>query len=186
VIAWTDEGGYLVSIRIDKEAETKTTKLDEKNPPLPPSLAAIEENNLSPRPEISWTPVGRDTELEQVILRRLVEQERKRRLEQPRERKESDKRAEREMSGRRRPNSILLRDVSVDAVDPNREISVSSLSGPATKIWNVPVAIDAKIKVKGGNAFRNLKIGMRLILELRAENNQMVATEIRQVGIPPE
>jgi RNA polymerase sigma factor (sigma-70 family) len=185
-IAVKDEGGYGVSIWVAREVETGTAKKDEKTPPPPASPAEIEEKKLSPHPEMNWTPIDRDTELEQVILRRLVEQERKRRLEQPRERKERKERAEREMPGRGHPNSILLRDVHVDVVDPNRTISVTSLSGRATKIWNVPVAIDAKIKVKGGNAFRDLKVGMRLVLELRVENNQMVVTEIRQVGIPPE
>src|SRR5579883_402232 len=181
-----EEGGYGVSIRVAKEIETRTAKINEKNPPPPASPAEIEEKKLSPRPEMNWTPIDRDTELEQVILRRLVEQEWKRRLEQPRERKEREERAERSMPGRGHPNSILLRDVHVDVVDPNRTISVTSLSGRPTIIIGLPVAIDAKIKVKGGSAFRDLKVGMRLILELRVEDNQMVVSEIRQVGIPPK
>jgi RNA polymerase sigma factor (sigma-70 family) len=189
VIAPTVEGGYLVNVRVNKEAETKTAKIDEKNSPppaRPASPSEVEEQNLSPRPEMNWAPVGRDTELEQVILRRLVEQERKRRSERPQERKEREKRVKREMSGRGHPNSILLRDIQVDVVDPDRTISVVSLNDRATAILNLPVALDAKIKVKGGSTYRNLKVGMRLILELRVENNQIIATGIRQVGIPPE
>ncbi|HEY7425112.1 MAG TPA: sigma-70 family RNA polymerase sigma factor [Gemmataceae bacterium] len=186
VIAPTDEGSYWVDVRIYKEAETKPAKRDEKNPLRPKSPAEVDEQHLLPRWEMNWAPVGRDTEFEQVILRRLVEQERKRRSERPREQKERAERAEPGVPGRGYTNNILLLDVQLDVANPDRTISVVSLKDRPTIILNLPVALDAKIKVKGGSTYRNLKVGMHIILELREENNQLVATGIRQVGIPPE
>jgi hypothetical protein len=135
------QGGLLVSVRVFKEAQAKA----------------------------GWEPIGRDAGLEQAILRRLADWDRK----------ETEERAGRE------PNGIVLRNVHLEAVNHDRTISVITLSRRPTSIVNLPVARDARIEVKDGSTLTDLKIGMRLILRLGVEDDQIVVTEIRQErGLP--
>jgi RNA polymerase sigma factor (sigma-70 family) len=62
-----DEGGFLVSVRVFKEAQKEAVK-GERNLP-------------SPAAEAGWEPAGRDIGLEQAILRRLADRDRKERTE---------------------------------------------------------------------------------------------------------
>ncbi len=153
-----DEGGYVVSVRVFKEGIGVS----------------------------GWAPLGPDTELEKRILRRVVDQYRKERTEASRQRKAGEERKESEGPGKDRPNGIRLRNVHLDAVNAERSISVVTLSGRPTNILNLPVAKDARIEVKGGKTFADLKIGMRLVLQLAVEDEQVVVTEIRQERKFPE
>jgi RNA polymerase sigma factor (sigma-70 family) len=121
-------------------------------------------------------PTGRDTELEQTIYRRLIELDRRRQTEEKGKREEG----ERKTPNEDRQNSLLLRNVHLDAKSSDRKISVVTLRGHARNLTNLPVATDAKIHVKGGNAFANLKIGMRLQIELSVRDEELVVTAIRQ------
>jgi RNA polymerase sigma factor (sigma-70 family) len=158
-----DDGGYRVGVRVLKESRAETAG----RPPRP---------LLPPAVEAEWAPAGRDMTLEQVLLRRLVEQYRKERAEGSRQRPEEDRT---EGDG---PNSIRLRNVHLNAVNPaDRTLSVVTLSGRPTTILGLPVAKEARIKVKKGSTLADLKIGMRVILQLGVEDGRLVVTEIRQM-----
>jgi hypothetical protein len=116
----------------------------------------------------------------------VIERDRHRQKNETRKRRASEDKASEEMRRIGSANSILLKNVHLDAVNPNRTICLVTLdeseTGP-TYLRSVSVARDAKIKVKGGNTFAHVKIGKRVNLELRMRDNQLLVTEIRQVGL---
>ncbi len=128
---------YLVHIQVFREAKVRNAK---------------DNNKLSPSvKETNWEVVGRDSELEQVMLQRLIEKDRKEKTGKPSTRKEELE---------EHPNGILVRNVHLDAVNRDRTISVVTLNnGPC--IMNLPVTPDAKIKVKGGSTLATLKITLK-------------------------
>ncbi len=165
-ISVDDAGGYRVGIRVHREEKVTTSRFDTK---------------LSrPFRETHWEDIGRDIKLEQVMRQRLVEWDRKERAEKPQIHKQSEN--PREQDEANHPNGVLLRNVHVDAVNPDHTISVITLSNRPVTIMNLPVAPDAKIRVKKGNTLAAVKIGMRLVLRLRVMEDQIVVTEIRQEG----
>jgi RNA polymerase sigma factor (sigma-70 family) len=127
------------------------------------------------RVETQGKAKGRDTLLEQAILRRLLEADR-------RSRKERTNPAEDDGEKGDQQSTLRLANVHLDAIDGERKISIVTLSGGPTNVRNLAVARDAKIEVKGGSTFAKLKIGMRLLLELQVRDNQLVVTGIRQEG----
>ena len=159
-----DSGGYRVGVHVEIEGENHTNKSDKKNP----------------------ISLGRDTVIEKAILRRVIEQDRRRQSNETRKRRAHEGKTGDEIGGADRSNAIFLKNVHLDTINPSGTISLVTLegSGPGpTYLQSVSVARDAKIKVKGGNTFANLKIGIRVNLVLRMRDNQLMATEIRQVGL---
>ena len=142
------------------------------------SVRVVKEEAI-PRLEV---PMGRDAELEQIILRKVVERTRRRQAEETRKRREREGKTDGDPR-----NIIRLKNVHLDVVNHlERTISIVTLSPGRSNLMNVAVASDAKIKVKGGSAFANLKIGMRLMLELRVRDNQLFVTRIRQERRSPK
>jgi RNA polymerase sigma factor (sigma-70 family) len=165
-----DSGGYRVHVQIRREAKITTSGFD---------------NKISrPVTEKDWKFIGRDIEIEQAMLKRLIEQYRKEKSSELRTRKKGEEQVKHEDAGKPQ-NGIMLRNVQLDRVEPNRTICVTKLNNHATFVVNLPVARDAKIKVKGGNTFAALKIGRRLSLRLKVVDDQLVVTEIRQEGSSP-
>jgi hypothetical protein len=167
-ITGDDDGGFLVRIQVRREAaEVMAARFDNK----PPRLVR----------ETDWKFIGRDIELEQVMLKRLVEKNRKEKSRALQTRKKDGEQREHEATEREPQHGLSLRSVQLNVVNPDRTISVTTLNKHAT-IYILPVAQDAKIKVKGGNTFAALKIGRRLSLRLKVVDDQLVVTEIRQEG----
>jgi hypothetical protein len=165
-----DSGGYRVHVQIRREAKITTSGFDEKI-----ARPVIKETE--------WKFIGRDTELEQTILKRLIEQYRKEKSRELRTRKKGEEQLKHE-DARKPQHGIMLKNVQLDRVEPNRTICVTMLNHHATFVVNLPVARDAKIKVKGGNTFAALKIGRRLSLRLKVVDDQLVVTEIQQEVLP--
>lgn len=117
---------------------------------------------------------GRDVELEQTILRKIVERTRR-----------EQRNLARHPQGRIRitdaRHTLQLPNVHLDAVNRSeRTIWLVTLNGHASQLLNVPVAKDAKIDVKRGRDFDALRIGMRLTVELRVQKDRLVVTAIHQ------
>jgi RNA polymerase sigma factor (sigma-70 family) len=156
-----DDGGFFVHVQVRQEANSDR-------------LAG----------ESNWKPIGSDRKLEQIILRRLFVQDERARSEGQSQRNEKAGRVDAEMPRGLSQATLTLRNMHVDELNAaKRTISVITLSGQPTNFVNLPVAMDARIRTRGGRSFADLKIGMRLILQLTAKDDQLLVVGIRQEDI---